>query len=91
MALSPFIRRSPIKPTVSRGPTPLAKVKAHYATAQQHSAAQRNTQIQQLSRDQTRIARAIPTSADPVKTGLQQRSNLVNNRIGWLQSQTVKK
>ncbi len=91
MPLSPFLRRSPIKPSVSRGPTPLAKVKAHYATAQQHSATQRSTQIQQLSRDQARIARAIPASTDPVKTGLQQRSNLVSNRIGWLQSQTVKK
>jgi len=89
--MSPFIRRSPIKPAVSRGPTPLAKVKAHYSAAQQQTAAQRSTQIQQLSRDQARITRAIPGSTDPVTTSLQQRKNLVSNRIGWLQSQTVKK
>lgn len=91
MPLSPFIRRSPIKPTVSRGPTPLAKVKAHYSAAQQQNAVQHNSRIQQLSRDQARIARAIPSSADPIKTNLQRRSNLVNNQIGWLQGSPTKK
>lgn len=91
MPLSPFIKRTAIKSSTSRGPTPLARVKAKYSAIKQQSASSQSSQIQQLSRDQARIASAIPGSSDPVKTSLQRRSSLVSNRIGWLQSQTIKK
>lgn len=91
MPLTPLIRRTLHKTSTGRGPTPLAKVKAHYSSAQQQATTQRQALIQQLSQDQARITRAIPNSNDPVKTGLQRRSNLVSNRIGWLQNQTNKK